>query len=1109
MEATDCGDFEGLDREGAETCTDDKQQPLLAALLTAVVSRVVQGVPGSSYESLQPVVVRAEAVLSAQHRDPDLAAAAVVQEAGLTLSSEATKVVGTSLGTAIAGPVGAIMGLAVGISAAQLTKVWEVARAVSIIASIYGHDVEDTDIQYRIMLCLLDMVVTSGRAPTKPGSNSSKEDKAGGFNPWLKSWGRYLGEAVVSHTLSGFTAVPASVALQALIGFSESSNSAVEAAERAVKHFRPNSAGWASIFSDTHPKIVYLYSLLALIVLVKLMPGVLTLQTALGAALTSALPPSARLAGTAVSWVAAAVAAAGGVAAVLGMLLRGSGPLVKHSPWVLPMLALGAAPLADSMAVFAVSTSAQRAILGNEEGPHSHGYYLHKTCASAVMLWARKRRKQTATSDKLCVLLQGSLITWSVWLSMAVVDSGWDSDYAVPMFDAIATVCMTALMDRLHSPVVLAETIGAGALVHGAASVVQALGVAATHPEPAMKLIDQCSPPPPICCLILTMRTGWPGGALLPLLTGAPPCAFGLLPMPRHAALLVLGSLLAAAVVNTWHLHHDDLHSERRLLLLLPEHSDLKAPLESALNSVSTAQAVSSRAGIVLDRVTFVTDAPRRWWRSAHAGMRLRLRPASHATASSPALGQEGMCEGSSGDTLDPGAGSSGRQANGLGKAAPGLGQATVARNRSLSVLQDNSRRARWTLLTLPVRLIYRMTRRRDDQLDEESYVLVPEAEDIHEALVADGALETIPPDGTGQNASAGDEGDVQLGCTAAATWRGAVAEAIGGLFPWPSRGRSALHSSSVSSSAKKQDADAVGGRGTSTLERDNSEGEKQRQLKGAVGLAALITDTDSMGAPREGRGGASDRCRSLGREGGLHAVLAARAGEPSPVLGDEARCNPARDEKWPGGPGSERGSSGSNSVGALDCDATARCSDSSPGSSVRSDGGMGPAAMRMEMQPNLLGADSVGAASSSCSTEQDVYPNVPWDSPVSEGSPPSGPSPWDLYRKAVSRSAASTAVSVLPSEAFDNEVDRTHPDHNFSSAPAGLGIELDANTSSNRAQSSRPGSYFKRWMPSGLIWEAVSNSTEEGDHGQHLEGTAGETLSDGRGPQMISEPPP
>jgi hypothetical protein len=54
------------------------------------------------------------------------------------------------MGSAFGGTVGSFVGVAVGITAGQCANVWTVARTVALIAAIYGHDVDDTDVQYNV-----------------------------------------------------------------------------------------------------------------------------------------------------------------------------------------------------------------------------------------------------------------------------------------------------------------------------------------------------------------------------------------------------------------------------------------------------------------------------------------------------------------------------------------------------------------------------------------------------------------------------------------------------------------------------------------------------------------------------------------------------------------------------------------------------------------------------------------------------------------------------------------------------------------------------------------------------------------------------------------------
>ena len=53
------------------------------------------------------------------------------------------------MGSAFGGTVGSFVGVAVGITAGQCANVWTVARTVALIAAIYGHDVDDTDVQVK------------------------------------------------------------------------------------------------------------------------------------------------------------------------------------------------------------------------------------------------------------------------------------------------------------------------------------------------------------------------------------------------------------------------------------------------------------------------------------------------------------------------------------------------------------------------------------------------------------------------------------------------------------------------------------------------------------------------------------------------------------------------------------------------------------------------------------------------------------------------------------------------------------------------------------------------------------------------------------------------
>ena len=137
--------LDGVGKEGAElTGSDDENVGMLERSLRALTSRAVLGVPGMP--SQRPCSALAQELLE-EEKDVEQAVEKCGDLGGRQWSDATARFV--------FGFVPFIGGMGV-----QLEEMWLQIRCVAIIASLYGHDVEQEDVQQRIILCLMDGAAT-------------------------------------------------------------------------------------------------------------------------------------------------------------------------------------------------------------------------------------------------------------------------------------------------------------------------------------------------------------------------------------------------------------------------------------------------------------------------------------------------------------------------------------------------------------------------------------------------------------------------------------------------------------------------------------------------------------------------------------------------------------------------------------------------------------------------------------------------------------------------------------------------------------------------------------------------------------------------------------
>ena len=483
---------------GAAEAEATAARSVVERTLTALVRQVVNGIPGVA--SQRPVVDTAQVLLDKCDGDVEAAVCCVAESADTAW--------GESCFRFLAGlvPLG---GMAV-----RLESLWVQLRAVALVAALYGHDVSDSVICYRMLLCLVDSKL-SGAGAASIQRNGKRDD------PLAQG-----AQAVVSNVAKNVSNGGAiSVLVDSLTGVSID-----ELVVRAREHFRPQNA-----FS-----YAWLFMLLFFCVTLKVLNplGVLSQRVFLFASGT--LEPAARFGFLLpavvrqlplVESVATllVVALMGGVTlgVLLGisqLLLRGVRAAPSSFSFVIMLIPpLIQAALARSAAL-ALATAVSDGSLLVQSGTATvigFSWHAHKALYGFCVVGSQRMASGSDALPTATAVLQWTLLYWPMegLARWAMAGGAMDelAQLAAISADVTSTVALSLLSKELQKTQVLVKLLEWGmtgestalcqSLMTIAAGVGGTIGSALiADPSKLVKWIDQATPSPNMCALVVAAK---------------------------------------------------------------------------------------------------------------------------------------------------------------------------------------------------------------------------------------------------------------------------------------------------------------------------------------------------------------------------------------------------------------------------------------------------------------------------------------------------------------------------------------------------------------------------------------------------------------------------
>mmetsp|Transcript_43603 Transcript_43603/g.107895 ORF Transcript_43603/g.107895 Transcript_43603/m.107895 type:complete len:919 (-) Transcript_43603:747-3503(-) len=427
----------------------------LAEMLQGAMHYVVNGVP--AVRGHESITRRAEQLLYQCSGDVESAITLAIHESELRWSDAARKVVLACI------PF-------VGLAASTLDLLWSQLRLVATVASLYGHDVYASDVQYRILLCIVQGTVSYN------GERSTVNLAA-----------QQVSRVVVSNAVglvAGSVVPVASIAtsLVSLYG-----HDVAHAGGRARAHFAPHMA----IDLQRLRLALYVYAAVQLV------------QPAMHLAkLLRALPLP----------VASGIAAG---ALSVGLLS------FKARRWLYSQAHLLSPPPAAVSFAFFLAVECLRVLLAMRVGAAAHlsalallsgrdhdgalaAYYGHQALCGGLTLIAQKAPDSVSPALKQAqISVQLALLIWP-FTGLHLHTS--DISRLAIVSSSIALLSLNTAVQELRRTDVAVAALGSQRVVQGVLVVLGAMGRVVVSPSELLQWVENAAPPPTLCVLLLAIR---------------------------------------------------------------------------------------------------------------------------------------------------------------------------------------------------------------------------------------------------------------------------------------------------------------------------------------------------------------------------------------------------------------------------------------------------------------------------------------------------------------------------------------------------------------------------------------------------------------------------
>lgn len=427
----------------------------LTEMLQGAMHYVVNGIPAvRGHESIPR---RAEQLLYQCSGDVESAITLAIHESELRWSDAARKVLLACI------PF-------VGLAASTLDLLWSQLRLVATIASLYGHDVYASDVQYRILLCIVQGTVSYN------GERSTVNLAA-----------QQVSRVVVSNAVGLVAGSVVPVASLATSLVSLYGHDVAHAGGRARAHFAPHLA----IDLQRLRVALYVYAAVQLI-----QPAVHVGK------LLRALPPPA----------SASLATTLALVGLLGYRCRRW--LYERAHMVSPpasvvsfvyFLAVECLRILLAMRVGSAAHLSVLAMLSARE--HDHvlaAYYAHQALCGSLTLVAQKAPDSVSPALKQAqISVQLALLIWpftGLHLHAAEI-----SRLGI-VSSALALLSLNTAVQELRRTEVAVKALGSQRVVQGVLVVLGAMGRVVVSPSELLTWVEDAAPPPTLCVLLLAVR---------------------------------------------------------------------------------------------------------------------------------------------------------------------------------------------------------------------------------------------------------------------------------------------------------------------------------------------------------------------------------------------------------------------------------------------------------------------------------------------------------------------------------------------------------------------------------------------------------------------------
>eukprot|EP01044_Picomonas_judraskeda_P003911 COSAG03_NODE_334_length_8910_cov_814.886392_3_plen_932_part_00 len=559
---------------------------LLERTLVALVQQVVKGIPG--VPSQEPIVDCARKLLDKCDGDVGKAVQSVVTTADSAWGDSCIRFLAGLV------PLG---GMAI-----RLESLWVQLRAVALVAALYGHDVQDSVICNRMVLCLIDARMSGPAPPRKPDHDP------------LALGARTVVSNVAKRVSNGGTV---SVLVDSLSG-----NSIEAVVIRARQHFAPQHK-----LSN-----VWLAVLLGAVVATRVVKPSIVAGRAATILITSLLGPDGQLQllgdlaawlpfGTSLVFALASVAFVLFGAAMLFVTARAMLWSVRISPAVFSFVVMCVPPvvqasLAGSSAQSLGTALANGSLFRVTEASTEFlvSYLVHHAVYGCCIVLCQRIESPALVSGT--TGLQYLLLYWPLealwrWSTNGMIFAELLAVGSV-CNDVVAIVSLSLLSKELQSTRVTIKLLQWG-MTGESSALCQSIMTVATeggitigsalvaNPGQLVDWIDRATPSPAACSFVLALGMVGPHAAAFSMFATSSGLVPGREARVQWGCLVIL--LVSVTMNFLWQSQTEQLTSRCRIFLLLPGNDQMQV-LRSAVRWIESYESGRKR----------VSNAVERWW---------------------------------------------------------------------------------------------------------------------------------------------------------------------------------------------------------------------------------------------------------------------------------------------------------------------------------------------------------------------------------------------------------------------------------------------------------------------------------------------------------------